>query len=75
MRATLVLRLAIDEASAKIRTGPPVDDDEDYALPFGRGSCPSPCGPQSLGRTPGSAGNTATLPRSAPPWDGFRLLR
>ena len=29
MRATLVLRLAIDEASAKIRTGPPLDEDED----------------------------------------------
>ncbi len=40
MRATLVLRLAIDEASAKIRTGPPVDDDADYALPFWAGELP-----------------------------------
>jgi uncharacterized protein len=40
MRATLVLRLAIDEASAKIRTGPPVDDDGDYALPFWAGELP-----------------------------------
>jgi uncharacterized protein len=40
MRATLVLRLAIDEASAKIRTGPPVDDDEDYASPFWAGELP-----------------------------------
>jgi nitroimidazol reductase NimA-like FMN-containing flavoprotein (pyridoxamine 5'-phosphate oxidase superfamily) len=40
MRATLVLRLAIDEASAKIRTGPPVDDDSDYALPFWAGELP-----------------------------------
>ena len=40
MRATLVLRLAIDEASAKIRTGPPVDDDEDYALPIWAGELP-----------------------------------
>ena len=40
MRATLVLRLRIDEASAKIRTGPPVDDDEDYALPFWAGELP-----------------------------------
>ena len=40
MRATLVLRLAIDEASAKIRTGPPVDDDADYELPFWAGELP-----------------------------------
>jgi nitroimidazol reductase NimA-like FMN-containing flavoprotein (pyridoxamine 5'-phosphate oxidase superfamily) len=40
MRATLVLRLAIDEASAKIRTGPPVDADADYALPFWAGELP-----------------------------------
>lgn len=32
LKATLVLKLAIDEASAKIRTGPPLDDEEDYAL-------------------------------------------
>lgn len=40
MRATLVLRLAIAEASAKIRTGPPVDDDEDYSSPFWAGELP-----------------------------------
>jgi nitroimidazol reductase NimA-like FMN-containing flavoprotein (pyridoxamine 5'-phosphate oxidase superfamily) len=32
MKATLVLGLSLDEASAKIRTGPPIDDEEDYAL-------------------------------------------
>jgi nitroimidazol reductase NimA-like FMN-containing flavoprotein (pyridoxamine 5'-phosphate oxidase superfamily) len=32
MKATLVLRLSLEEASAKIRTGPPIDDEEDYAL-------------------------------------------
>jgi hypothetical protein len=32
MKATAVLAFALDEASAKIRTGPPVDDEEDYAL-------------------------------------------
>ena len=30
MKATLVVSMEIEEASAKIRTGPPVDDDEDY---------------------------------------------
>jgi hypothetical protein len=29
LKATQVLALALDEASAKIRTGPPADDDED----------------------------------------------
>jgi uncharacterized protein len=32
MRATALVALGIDEASAKIRTGGPVDDEEDYAL-------------------------------------------
>ncbi|MFT3745944.1 MAG: pyridoxamine 5'-phosphate oxidase family protein [Pyrinomonadaceae bacterium] len=40
LKATSVLRLAIDEASAKIRTGPPVDDDEDYALDTWAGVLP-----------------------------------
>jgi nitroimidazol reductase NimA-like FMN-containing flavoprotein (pyridoxamine 5'-phosphate oxidase superfamily) len=30
LRATVVLAMPIDEASAKVRTGPPLDDDEDY---------------------------------------------
>jgi uncharacterized protein len=32
MKATAVLALPIEEASAKVRTGPPSDDEEDYAL-------------------------------------------
>jgi hypothetical protein len=30
----------LDEASAKLRTGPPKDDDEDYALPVWAGVLP-----------------------------------
>lgn len=37
LKATTVLRMTIDEASAKIRTGPPIDDEEDYALPIWAG--------------------------------------
>jgi nitroimidazol reductase NimA-like FMN-containing flavoprotein (pyridoxamine 5'-phosphate oxidase superfamily) len=37
---TLVLALPIDEASAKVRTGPPLDDEEDYSLPFWAGVLP-----------------------------------
>jgi hypothetical protein len=32
LKGTLVLRLPIDEASAKVRTGGPLDDEEDHAL-------------------------------------------
>lgn len=40
LKATSVLRLPIDEASAKVRTGPPIDDDEDYKLPVWAGVLP-----------------------------------
>ena len=40
LRQTLVLALPLDEASAKIRTGGPVDDEEDYALPIWAGVLP-----------------------------------
>ncbi|MEZ0234621.1 MAG: pyridoxamine 5'-phosphate oxidase family protein [Actinomycetota bacterium] len=39
-RQTLILALAIDEASAKVRTGPPKDDDEDLALDVWAGTLP-----------------------------------
>ena len=37
---TLVAALTLDEASAKIRTGGPVDDEEDYELPIWAGVIP-----------------------------------
>ena len=37
MNATTVVAIRIEEASAKIRTGPPGDDEEDYALPVWAG--------------------------------------
>ena len=40
VKATTVLSMRIEEASAKVRTGPPVDDDEDYALPIWAGVIP-----------------------------------
>ncbi len=42
---TMVLQLDIVEASAKIRTGPPVDDEEDYALPIWAGTLDLPIRP------------------------------
>lgn len=56
LRATLVLRLGLDEASAKVRSGPPSDDEEDYALPCWAGVLPL-----SL-----SAGEPAPDPRLRP---------
>lgn len=40
MVQTTVLCLPMAEASAKIRTGPPLDDEEDYALPMWAGIVP-----------------------------------
>ncbi len=40
LKATKMIAMEIDEASAKIRTGAPVDDEEDYALPIWAGVIP-----------------------------------
>jgi uncharacterized protein len=56
LKATSVLSLPIDEASAKVRTGPPLDDEEDYALSAWAGVVPL-----SL-----KAGEPVPCPRLAP---------
>jgi hypothetical protein len=40
MRQTAVLALPLQEVSAKVRVGAPVDDEEDYALPVWAGVVP-----------------------------------
>lgn len=40
LNATTVVSIKIDEASAKIRVGPPVDDEQDYSLPVWAGILP-----------------------------------
>ena len=40
LRATTVLSLPLVEVSAKVRTGPPIDDEEDYALNVWAGVLP-----------------------------------
>lgn len=40
LAATLVLAVPLDEAAAKVRTGPPVDDPEDVGLPIWAGVVP-----------------------------------
>jgi nitroimidazol reductase NimA-like FMN-containing flavoprotein (pyridoxamine 5'-phosphate oxidase superfamily) len=47
LKATTILRLSLAEASAKLRSGPPIDDEEDLALPCWAGVIP-------LALTPGA---------------------
>jgi uncharacterized protein len=62
LAGTLVLRLPIEEASAKVRTGPPLDDEEDYALDCWAGVLP-------LRLTPGTPVPDPRMPegRALPP--------
>ena len=45
LKATLVMRLPIEEFSAKVRQGPPIDDEEDYSFPTWAGVIPLELGP------------------------------
>ncbi len=40
LKATSVLRVPIKEFSSKVRTGPPIDDEEDYSFPTWAGVIP-----------------------------------
>ena len=40
LKATSVLRVPVEEFSAKVRSGPPIDDDEDYSFPTWAGVIP-----------------------------------
>lgn len=62
LKATSVLKLPITEASAKIRTGDPVDDDADYAMPIWAGVIP-------LSLTPGEPITDAKLDNGLTPPD------
>lgn len=63
LKAINVLALPLDEVSAKIRTGPPLDDEEDYALDVWAGvvplhttaGAPLPDPRLDAGRTPSDA--------------------
>ncbi len=48
LKATLVMRIAIEEFSAKVRTGPPIDDEDDYSYPTWAGVIPL----ESIARQP-----------------------
>ncbi len=70
LAATTVLEVPLEEASAKIRTGPPKDDPEDLALPVWAGVLP-------LSLTPGapvedSPGSGAEVPLHVQSWSRRR---
>jgi uncharacterized protein len=55
LKATAVLALSLQEVSAKVRTGPPLDDEEDYCWPVWAGVLPlhvTPDPPLADGRLP-----------------------
>jgi nitroimidazol reductase NimA-like FMN-containing flavoprotein (pyridoxamine 5'-phosphate oxidase superfamily) len=59
LRATTVVAIPLEEASAKARTGPPVDDDEDLSLPIWAGVLP-------LALEPGEPIRAPELPEDVP---------
>ncbi len=68
LKATMVLRLPIAEASAKARTGPPLDDEEDYRLPCWAGVIPLRLTPEAPVPDPRLAAGIAP----PPPVHGYR---
>jgi nitroimidazol reductase NimA-like FMN-containing flavoprotein (pyridoxamine 5'-phosphate oxidase superfamily) len=57
LRKTTMLALDLSEASAKVRTGPPVDDEEDYGLPVWAGVLPLSLTPGEPMADPRQAGS------------------
>ena len=66
LAATTVLEVPIDEASAKIRTGPPKDDPEDLSLPVWAGVLPLELIPGEP--VPDGAEGVASLPLHVLAW-------
>jgi uncharacterized protein len=59
LKATAIVRMRIVDASAKIRTGPPVDDRDDYQLPVWAGTLPLGLQPLTPEPDPGLAHDVA----------------
>jgi hypothetical protein len=59
LKQTLVMRLPLEEFSAKVRQGPPIDDEEDYAFPTWAGVIP-------LEMVPGAPINDPRLDSTTP---------
>jgi len=59
LKQTLVMRLPIEEFSAKVRQGPPIDDEQDYSFPTWAGVIP-------LQMVPGAPENDPRLDPKTP---------
>ena len=68
LKATAVLMLPLAEVSAKVRTGPPRDDEGDIALPVWSGVVP-------VGLTVGAPEPDPLMPADVPAFDTRRLRR
>lgn len=71
LRATAVIALEIDEASAKVRSGPPLDDEDDYALDAWAGVLPLRTvagAPEPDARMAGGIDPPAQMSAYARPW-------
>jgi len=67
LAATTVLRIALNEAASKVRTGGPQDDDEDLALPVWAGVLPLALTPQAaVTSVPQAAVTSGTTPTPPP---------
>ena len=62
LKATKVLALPISEASAKVRTGPPLDDEEDYAMKVWAGILPFRVQPEAPFPDPRLNGDSQEVP-------------
>jgi len=68
LKATTVLTVPLAETSAKVRKGPPIDDEADLVLPIWAGVVP-------LRTVPGEPAPAGDVSSSAPPMDGRRFVR
>lgn len=68
LKATAVLRIPIQEASAKVRAGHPIDDEADHALSVWAGIVP-------LGLAIGAAESDPLLPDGIPVPDAVKNYR
>jgi uncharacterized protein len=68
LNQTTILAVPLDEASAKVRTGPPKDEDEDYGLPVWAGVLP-------LTTIPGDPEPDPAMPKGVPEPDYLRPYR
>jgi nitroimidazol reductase NimA-like FMN-containing flavoprotein (pyridoxamine 5'-phosphate oxidase superfamily) len=74
LKATSVLRLGLEEASAKVRSGPPNDEEGDLDWPVWAGELPIRLAPQPPRPDPALIPGLA-LPEHVAKWSAYRLSK